>query len=330
MDNELILFDRLNVIKDTINKYGEENFYLSFSGGKDSTVLHHLLDMALPGNKIPRVYANTGIEYQAIVEFVKSMQKTDDRIKIIQPQQNIKQVLEKYGYPFKSKMYSHFIPIYRKNADLCDEYFKMVEEKPELLDDYDFIHNLPPGAKAILKHFYGKREREREICTATKAVFPNSLKYQFNKDFTMNISDKCCLYMKEKPLDKWQRENGKTATMTAIMAAEGGRREQAKCQVVKNGRFTFNPLVKITPEWEQWFIDKYNIQLCKLYYDPYNFERTGCKGCPFALHLQEELEVMEKYLPNERKQCEIIWKPVYDEYRRIGYRLKKDEQLKLF
>ena len=39
---------------------------------------------------------------------------------------------------------------------------------------------------------------------------------------------------------------------------------------------------------------------------------------------------MELYLPAERKQCEIIWKPIYDEYRRIGYRLKQDEQLKLF
>ena len=44
MDNELLLFDRINVIKDTINKYGEENFYLSFSGGKDSTILHWLID----------------------------------------------------------------------------------------------------------------------------------------------------------------------------------------------------------------------------------------------------------------------------------------------
>lgn len=63
MDNELLLFDRINVIKDTINKYGEDKFYLSFSGGKDSTVLHHLVDMALPNNRIPRVFANTGIEH---------------------------------------------------------------------------------------------------------------------------------------------------------------------------------------------------------------------------------------------------------------------------
>ena len=73
-----------------------------------------------------------------------------------------------------------------------------------------------------------------------------------------------------------------------------------------------------------------DIELCSLYYEPYNFVRTGCKGCPFSLNLQNDLETMERYFPAERKQCEIIWKPVYDEYRRLGYRLKKDEQLKLF
>ncbi len=74
-ENEFLLEDRLNVIRDTIAKYGEENFYLSFSGGKDSTVVHHLLDMAIPGNKIPRVFANTGIEYNAIVEFVRERER---------------------------------------------------------------------------------------------------------------------------------------------------------------------------------------------------------------------------------------------------------------
>ena len=61
-DFELTLFDRVNVIRDTIARNGEGNFYLSYSGGKDSTVLSHLIDMAVPGNRIPRVYINTGIE----------------------------------------------------------------------------------------------------------------------------------------------------------------------------------------------------------------------------------------------------------------------------
>lgn len=92
----------------------------------------------------------------------------------------------------------------------------------------------------------------------------------------------------------------------------------------------FHPLAKVSDKWENEFVENEKIKLSKLYYYPYNFKRTGCKGCPFAFDLQEQLTTMELYLPNERKQCEIIWKPVYDEYRRIGYRLDKNEQLRLF
>ena len=74
----------------------------------------------------------------------------------------------------------------------------------------------------------------------------------------------------------------------------------------------------------------HTIALAPLYCQPYNFKRTGCKGCPFSLDLQEQLEIMELYMPNERKQCEYIWKPIYDEYRRLNYRLKKVEKVKLF
>ena len=76
MTNDFLLQDRLQKIRQIIGKYGEENFYLSFSGGKDSTVLSHLLDMAIPNNKIPRVYANTGIEYRMIVDFVERERET--------------------------------------------------------------------------------------------------------------------------------------------------------------------------------------------------------------------------------------------------------------
>lgn len=67
----------------------------------------------------------------------------------------------------------------------------------------------------------------------------------------------------------------------------------------------------------------YKLLNAKDYGVPHSFKRTGCKGCPYALELQEQLEVMYTLMPEEYRQCELIWKPVYDEYRRIGYRLKK-------
>ena len=87
--NELLLSDRLHVIKDTINKYGEENFYVSFSGGKDSTVLHYMIDEAMPNNNIPRVFINTGIEYNEIRKFVDNLAKNDCRFIIFNSGVNI-------------------------------------------------------------------------------------------------------------------------------------------------------------------------------------------------------------------------------------------------
>lgn len=300
MDNELLLIDRLGVIRDTINSYGEENFYLSFSGGKDSTVLHHLLDMALPGNKIPRVFINTGIEYMAIVNYVKRLAGNDGRVKIVQSSKNIKQMLETYGYPFKNK-----------------EHAKKVQQ-------YQSKHNLTP----YLQNYVEGNGRP------TKFTCPDILKYQFTEQCSLKISHLCCDKLKKEPAKKWMKENNKTAAITGMRAEEGGARAQKHVGCIltdKKGKLKkFNPLIKVNEQWVNWFVDQYKIELCSLYYEPYNFERTGCKGCPFALGLQEQLETMEKYLPAERKQCEYIWKPVYAEYRRLGYRLKKDEQLKLF
>ena len=302
MDNELLLFDRLNVIKDTINKYGEQNFYLSFSGGKDSTILHYLIDMALPNNQIPRVFINTGIEYQAIVDFVKSLAKNDSRFIILQPTQAIKPMLEKYGYPFKSKQHSHNVMVYQHS-----------------------------GIGLSVKRYLGIIESN------TKFRCPKSLLYQFTQDFKIKLSDNCCRKMKKEPIHKWEKVSNRHIAITGMRNSEGGERASIKGCILtdKQGNVKrFHPLIKVTDEWETWFVNNQESLrgghiLCELYYPPFNFTRSGCKGCPFSLTLQDQLETMELYLPNERKQCEIIWKPVYDEYRQLNYRLKKIEKIKL-
>lgn len=161
-ENEFILYDRLEVIRTTIEKYGENTFYLSFSGGKDSTVVHRLLDMALPDNKIPRVFMNTGIEYNELVKFVKSLADHDKRIIMLKPEKPIKETLEKYGYPFKSKQYSEWYSRFQPNREKYKAIKKKIDENPELLQNYDFIHNLK-GVKWFVKEYYGVRERERPV-----------------------------------------------------------------------------------------------------------------------------------------------------------------------
>lgn len=289
LTNEFILQDRLQKIKQIINQYGEENFYISFSGGKDSTVLSALVDLAIPDNKIPRVYANTGIELDIIKHFVFKLKEIDERIQIITPTKNIKKTLDEFGYPFKSKDHSGIVATFQNSG----------------------------FTKTVDRYLNPPLERKRFGC-------PKLLKYQFEQDFKIKISKKCCDKLKKEPLHKWQRENKKPYGIVGIMKDEGGSRLNAHCLAFKsNGKLkNFQPLVAVTKEWENWFIEKYDLKICDIYYPPYNFERTGCKGCPFNINLQKELDVLEKYFPNEKKQCEIIWKPVYDEYRRLGYRLK--------
>lgn len=299
MDNLLTLQDRLEIIKTTNQKHDlENNAYLSFSGGKDSTILHYLLDMALPNNQIPRVFINTGIEYNDIVSFVKELAKKDNRFVIINSALPIKQTLEQHGYPFKSKQHSHNLMVYQHS-----------------------------GIGLSVKRYLGIVESN------TKFRCPKMLMYQFTNEFKIKCSDKCCQKLKKDPIHKWQKENNRSISLTGMRKSEGGERASVKGCILtdKNGNITkFHPLLVVSDEWEDWFIKEHKIKLCKLYLPPFNFNRTGCKGCPFSLDLQEQLETMEQYLPNERKQCEAIWKPIYDEYRRLNYRLKKVENIKLF
>ena len=292
MTNDELLQERLDKVRNVISTHGERNFYVAFSGGKDSTILSDLIDVALPGNKIPRVFFNTGIEYPQTRQFVLELGRNDPRITFVLPKVNIRQVLEEHGYPFKSKEHSHKLEVFREKG--------IWQREVEL--------------------YLNDRESPYRC--------PTSLLFQFTDDYPLKISDKCCDYLKKKPADDYSKESGRTIRITGIRRAEKGRRNRAQCTVFQSstGKLkAFNPLNICADEWTDWYVERMGLRLCDLYYPPFNFKRTGCMGCPFALNLQEELDVLEREAPRTYFACENIWKPVYDEYRRLGYRLRKQE-----
>ena len=95
-------------IRAWINTYGEDGVYVSFSGGKDSTVLLNIVRKNYPNVKA--VFVDTGLEYPEIREFVK----TFDNVEWLRPKMNFRQVIEKYGYPFISKEVSESVQGARK------------------------------------------------------------------------------------------------------------------------------------------------------------------------------------------------------------------------
>lgn len=84
--------------------------YVSFSGGKDSTVLVDIITK-MGYTDIPLVFVDTGLEYPEIREFVKGY---GDRVVWLKPKLTFKQVIEKYGYPFISKEVSECVQGARK------------------------------------------------------------------------------------------------------------------------------------------------------------------------------------------------------------------------
>lgn len=71
--------------------------YVSFSGGKDSTVLLDIARKCFPD--IEAVFVNTGLEYPEIQQFVKSF----DNVTILRPKMRFDEVIKKHGYPLISK-----------------------------------------------------------------------------------------------------------------------------------------------------------------------------------------------------------------------------------
>lgn len=325
--NEMMLFDRIEKLKQLDAEHNlNENAYISFSGGKDSTVLHYLVDEALPGNKIPRVYSNTGIEYREMVKFVKSMQKEDDRIQIIPAGVNIRKMLRENGFPFKSKKFSNKLNRFYKSsnrAEIIDE-IEFLEDNTELILDYEYISILPQRVKWFVKVYFGLSEHKdkRTITSNRRYGFPQTLKYLIYEDF--NISDKCCFYLKKQPLNSFKDRLGKQFTLTGMRRSEGGNRANIGCLSYDRGDLSkIHILAPVTDDWIAWYIESRNIRLCPLYLPPYNLVRTGCKGCPYALNLKNELNAIAEHFPSERKQCQTLFGNVYDEYERIGYRLPK-------
>lgn len=223
-DNEFLLVDRISAINATDEKWDlQKNGYISFSGGKDSTILHYLFDEALPGNRIPRVFIDTGIEYAMIREFVLEMASHDDRFQIIKPTKPIKQILETYGYPFKSKEHSMRV------------------------DQFNKGHNSNYISKYIGGYSYGGK-KSRFTC-------PSCLLYQFEEKGKYNFSNLCCAKLKKQPVKQWERANGRRIAITGMRAEEGGNRARLGCAIFKGGKLIhFHPLIKVSDDWEDWFV----------------------------------------------------------------------------
>jgi 3'-phosphoadenosine 5'-phosphosulfate sulfotransferase (PAPS reductase)/FAD synthetase len=120
-------------IEEFANIVGWDKIYISFSGGKDSTVL---LNIARQLHNFPAVFCDTGLEYPEIKSFVRTI----DNVEIIKPKISFRNVIEKYGYPVISKETSQRIAEYRntKSNKLRELRLNQIAKKWKFLLDAPF------------------------------------------------------------------------------------------------------------------------------------------------------------------------------------------------
>ena len=274
--------------------YNETNgkCYLSFSGGKDSTIILALIKMCediytIPKNAIKAVFVNTRIELDATEEFVHWCKENwYENIEIICPEKSFSEVLSQHGKPIKSKMKSECLERYQKRYNETSR--KM------LLGVSDSLYN--------------------------KVLLANKDLHLMHDDFKIDISNKCCDFLKKKPIRKYCKQNEMTGYYLGIRLCEGGARElNAKqrlksggklCTGTRRGIIVKMPIIDWTDEDVQEFIEYYNIPLSRAYTE-YGMRRTGCIGCPFSIKLKDDLEILYKYEPNKYKACMFWLKDVY-------------------
>ena len=219
--------------------------YVSFSGGKDSTVLLWLTRQIFPD--VRACFCNTRNEYPSIVQFVRRIKEEWGGVDIIYPELTPKEVIAKYGFPVISKQTAAQI-------NTC-------------------------------KHRSESVSAERVLNTSdTKYRLPFIYRGLIGKEY--DISNKCCLYLKEKPLHEYALEN-KLSPIVGTMASESILRTSAYLKA--GGCNTFNnrdkrkqvsrPLSIWNDEDVLVCIDKYNIPIATIYDD---LKRTGCMFCGFG------------------------------------------------
>jgi len=268
LDYKIMLAKRR--IKSAIMNYGKDNCYLSFSGGKDSTILSHLV-LSL-GYKLEHVFSNTRLEYKECVTFSKEWCKQNG-VKLIEVKPDIRpeEIWKTYGYPMFSKEVATILDRMRRAKKVNP---KKIKKVIAFLERLGYKGRLRNQDKSMYKRINVKKIKD----------FLNSNE--------IRISAQCCDLLKKKPMKKWQKENDKKVAIMGVRAQESLMRRtvwvRKGCIYETKDQVVVNPIIFFTDKdiWE--YAKKFNIKFADIYYEPHNLERNGCYCCGFGCHRTEE------------------------------------------
>ena len=289
-------------IRDWVNYYGSNGVYVSFSGGKDSTVLLHMVRQLYPD--VEAVFVNTGLEYPEMQKFVK----TFDNVTILRPNMRFDAVIKTYGYPIIGKEIAQAIYEVRKQAR---------KNKIDVQQTKRYRRDFCPESEKNKKYPAFSKEKHKLLLYTT-----------------FEISHKCCNVMKKSPAKEYEKKTGRKPIL-ATMASESRLREtkwlQKGCNAFDDERPRSAPMSFWTEQDVLQYIKQYNIPIASVYGDVVyatepeqmrveefgvsgcgteplcttGCDRTGCVFCAFGAHLDREsrFERLKQTHPRQYEYC---------------------------
>ena len=96
---------KLNRAIQILNEASKNNAVLSFSGGIDSTTLHHIIQH----NNIPinTIFVNKVVEHKYNHPIITDTVKYYDEVIYAIPKRTYKEIIWEFGFPIKNKDFSH-------------------------------------------------------------------------------------------------------------------------------------------------------------------------------------------------------------------------------
>lgn len=297
-------------------EHWEGNVCVSFSGGKDSTVLLDIVRHLYPN--VPAVFSDTGLEYPEIKEFVK----TFPNVTIVRPKHSFREILTKYGYPIISKEVANTVDnasrwikenltnrggyqdlelLYQKNTwtpRVCNIQHGGADREWRKLRGLGEYANMTKRTAKILG-LLDKQNNIRECAEGEKSQYSQE-RWAFLLDADFKISDRCCYHMKKSPMKRFQKQSG-LYPIVATMASESRQRKTAWFKTGCNAFEGTNKMSKPMSFWTEQdvleYIDVMGLEVAPVYGNllysngKYYFDgcqRTGCIFCGFGCHLEHE------------------------------------------